>query len=118
MRGLRRNMQKIYFCNHVSTEYLKTGAEITFSGVKDVEASVSSSKGVSQTELFGNLQNYDKTIIVHEKDCPIDENTVLFVDKLPEFDEDGYPLYDYTVAKVAKTLNVSAYAVSKVSENG
>jgi hypothetical protein len=118
MRGLNRNMRKVYYCNHSKTEYTKNGTVVSYSDAKSVKASVSASKGISQTELFGNLQNYDKTMIVHDANCPIDENTVLFVDKLPEFDEDGAPLNDYVIVKVARSLNAVAYAISKVSTNG
>ena len=46
--------------------------------------------------------------------CYLDENTVLFIDKEPEFDNAGKPIYDYTVRRVAKSLNFISYAVSKV----
>lgn len=47
--------------------------------------------------------------------CPIDENTLLFVDKEPEFGNDGNPLCDYRVRRVAKSLNSISYAISKVT---
>lgn len=37
-------------------------------------------------------------IVTDDLSCPIDENTVLFIDKEPQYDEDGKPLYDYMVA--------------------
>ena len=46
--------------------------------------------------------------------CPIDENTVLFVDKEPEYDADGTPIYDYFVRRVAKSLNCISIAIAKV----
>lgn len=45
--------------------------------------------------------------------CPIDENTVLFVDSKPGYRQ-GKPAFDYTVKRVAKSLNTISYAVSKV----
>ena len=47
-------------------------------------------------------------------DCPIAEDTVLFVDKNPEY-KDGKPLYDYIVKRVAKSLNSISIAISKVN---
>ena len=44
----------------------------------------------------------------------MDENSVLFVDKEPEF-QDGIPLYDYIVKKVARSLNSVAYAIARVT---
>ena len=45
----------------------------------------------------------------------MDENTVLFIDKAPEYDEEGSPLYDYRVKRVATSINSISYAVEKVS---
>ena len=78
-------------------------------------ANISPASGITQTEQFGNLENYDKVIVTHETDCPIDENTVLFIDKEPEYSVMGTPMYDYTVRRVAKSLNHIAIAVSKVN---
>lgn len=61
-------------------------------------------------------------------DCdapPIDEYTVLWVDRTPQMDEEGnlavnekgevITPHDYIVKKVAKSLNVVSLAISKVS---
>ena len=63
--------------------------------------------------MFGNLESYDKVLITDDMNCPIDENTVLFIDKEPQVVKDK-PLYDYTVKRVAKSLNSISIAVSKV----
>lgn len=76
---------------------------------------VSAATGSAQVEQFGNFISYDKVIVTDNLSCPIDENTVLFVDKEPEYDADGNPLYDYIVRRVAKSLNSISYAISKVT---
>ena len=76
---------------------------------------ISAATGSAQVEQFGNFIYYDKVIVTDDLCCPIDENTVLFIDKEPEYDEDGNPLYDYIVKRVAKSLNSISYAVSKVN---
>lgn len=76
---------------------------------------ISAATGSAQVEQFGNFISYDKVIVTDDLCCPIDENTVLFIDKKPEYDEDGNPLYDYIVKRVAKSLNSISYAVSKVN---
>ena len=76
---------------------------------------ISAATGSAQVEQFGNFISYDKVIVTDDLSCPIDENTVLFIDKEPEYDEDGNPLYDYIVKRVAKSLNSISYAVSKVN---
>lgn len=76
---------------------------------------VSAATGSAQVEQFGNFISYDKVIVTDDLSCPIDENTVLFLDKEPEYDKDGTPMYDYIVKRVAKSLNSVSYAVSKVT---
>ena len=92
---------------------------------------------IGQVEQFGNLDSYDKVIVTTEMDCPIDESTVLFVEKEPEYAEvqsheivEGNalyaddeiqvvtyprPKYDYIVKRVAKSLNSISIAIRKVN---
>ena len=99
-------------------------------------ANVSPATGQAQTELFGNLESYDKVIVVKDMDCPINEQTVLFLEKEPEYVSvsthiivEGNALYaddavgnvtyqlpknDYIVKRVAKSLNSISIAVRKV----
>lgn len=79
-----------------------------------MRASVSAAQGSAQVEQFGDFTAYDKVIITDNMCCPINENTVIFLDKKPKYDRDGNPLYDYIVRRVARSLNLIAYAVSKV----
>lgn len=74
---------------------------------------VSEASGVLQTQQFGNLDAYDKIIVTSDMDCGIDENSVLFVDKPPEYDKAKNPLYDYIVRRVAKSLNSISIAIAK-----
>jgi hypothetical protein len=99
-------------------------------------ANISPATGQAQTEQFGNLDSYDKVIVTRDVDCPIDENSVLFIEKEPEYTEvvtheiiEGNALYaddeiaqvtyrmpknDYIVKRVAESLNGIAIAVRKV----
>ena len=76
---------------------------------------ISAATASAQVDQFGNFISYDKVIVTDDLSCPIDENSVLFIDKEPEYDPDGNPLYDYIVKRVAKSLNSISYAVSKVN---
>lgn len=76
---------------------------------------ISAATGSAQVKQFGNFISYDKVIVTDDLSCPIDENSVLFIDKEPEYDSDGNPLYDYIVRRVARSLNSISYAVSKVN---
>lgn len=124
--------------NYIIDEYgNETGERILhYANPVKMYANISQATGQSNTEQFGNLENYDKVIVTDDLDCPIDENSVLFIDKAPEFTEvetdeviesdtlygeDTFvahsykiPVYDYIVRRVAKSLNSISIAVSKV----
>ena len=65
--------------------------------------------------IAGAVKGRKSVIVTDDIDCPMDENSVLFVDKKPEFDSDGNPIFDYIVKKVARSLNFASYAISKVN---
>lgn len=122
MRTLKRNQRKFYYCLYDSAEEIydtygnATGEYIPlYKAHESMYANVSPASGYAQTEQFGNLDSYDKVIVTDWLNCPIDENSVLFIDKNPEYSVDGKPLFDYTVKRVAKSLNSISIAVQKVS---
>lgn len=122
MRGLKRNMKPFYYCLYKESQEIEddygnvTGQyRVVYYRPRRMCANISQATGLSNIEQFGNLENYDKVIVTCEMDCPIDENTVLFVDKEPEYNQDGNPQYDYTVRRVAKSLNSISIAIQRVS---
>ena len=122
MKTLNRNKSPFWYLLYdrkvsAKDEYgNETGEEIVFYKPAVVmSANISAATGSAQVEQFGNFVGYDKVIVTDNLSCPIDENTVLFIDKKPQYDEDGKPLYDYQVRRVAKSLNSISYAVSKVT---
>ena len=120
MRLQRRNLQSVWYCLFdkevpVFEDGYETGEkDISYHDPVELQCNVSPASGYAQLNTFGNLDSYDKVLLIDNMSCPIDENTVLFVDKQPAYDKTGKPLYDYTVRRVAKSLNVIAVAVSKV----
>ena len=136
MRCLDRNKRPFWYCLYKEKTAVidefgnETGESIvTYYDPVRMEANISQATGQSLTEQFGNLENYDKVIVTTDMDCPIDEHSVLFIDKCPEFtnalthtptaittvdDEIVVPVYDYTVRRVAKSLNSISIAVRKV----
>ena len=107
MRLMKRNQTAIYYCLYKGKEPLldEDGNEtseyrVLYERPVKLMCSVSHATGYAQVNMFGNLDSYDKVLITDDMSCPIDENTVLFV--------------DYTVKRVAKSLNTISYAVSKV----
>ena len=122
MKTLARNMRPFLYCLYQGKEMLtdeygnETGEyKILFSDPVEVYGNISPATGYSQTEQFGNLENYDKVIVMDNPDTPINDNSVLFIDKDYEADTDGTPLFDYTVRRVARSINSVSIAVSKVT---
>lgn len=122
MKTMERNKQRFFYLLYDRKEPVtdgdgnETGEEtVVYKPTVSFRANVSAATGASQVEQFGNLTGYDKVIVTDDLTCPIDENSVLFLDKEPEYDEDGKPLYDYMVKQVAKSLNSVSIAVTKVS---
>ena len=120
MRLMKRNLTPVWYCLFdkdvpVFDGGYETGEkESTYQSPAMLLCNVSPATGYAQVEMFGSLDSYDKVLMTDDMNCPIDENTVLFVDKSPEYDKTGKPLYDYIVRRVAKSLNVISIAVSKV----
>ena len=94
----------------------------------EVYANISAAKGETQTRQFGENESYDKVIVMDGDAPPIDEYAVLWVDRIPQLDDNGdlavnekgevITPHDYIVKKVAKSLNVVSLAISKVSVSG
>lgn len=121
MRTMWRNKRPLWFVLYEGKEALtdsegfETGEyRLKYGKPHCMEANISAASGSAQIEQFGNLTGYDKVMVTDDVCCPIDENTVLFVDKCPEFDGDGRPIYDYVIRRVARSLNSVSYAIQKV----
>lgn len=122
MKTLKRNQTPFWYLLYDRKEPVKDEwgnesgeTKVLYKDAVKCKANVSAATGSAQVEQFGNFAGYDKVIVTDDLSCPIDENTVLFIDKEPEYSEDGTPLYDYIVKRVARSLNSVSYAVSKVS---
>ena len=145
MRDLKRNQTEFWYCLLVpnTQEAIidengnETGELIpSYKKAVSMMANISPATGQNQVEQFGNLDSYDKVIVTCDMSCTIDENTVLFIDKRPEYTEvqtheiiEGQalyaddeivektyelPKYNYIVKRVAKSLNGISIAVRKV----
>ena len=144
VRCQKRNQRAFSYCLYsgktsIIDQYGNDTGEkiITYAAPVTMYANVSPATGQSNTEQFGNLENYDKVIVTDDLSCPIDENSVLFIDKEPEFTnvttyaevtntENGQavttwvaqtvsvPVHDYIVRRVAKSLNSVSIAIGKV----
>lgn len=118
MRTQRRNRTPFYYALYTGKEEVK-GADGYYTGdtppkhgkpILYTYGNVSPATGQAITEQFGTLESYDKVIVTADMDCPIDENTVLWIDNL-----DITKPYDYIVKRVSKSLNGISIAVAKVN---
>lgn len=116
-------IQKIDEYGNINGEY-----EIIWSNPVKYEANISSAKGEISTRQFGENEAYDKTIVMDDVNTSIDEYTILWVDIIPQLNEDGtltiddegniITPHDYIVKKIAKSLNSVSIAISKVNVSG
>lgn len=99
----------------------KTGEyEVIYSNPMLCRANVSEAQGEMQSRQFGDSESYDKVIVLNNVDIPIDEYSILWVDSLPNINDDNATdtPHDYIVKKVARSLNSVSIAISKVDVNG
>ena len=99
--------------------------DVVRSNPKKFRANISAAKGETSTRQFGESEEYDKVIVMDADAPPIDEYTVLWIDRMPQLDETGALAvdesgeaaspHDYIVKKVARSLNSVSVAVSKVN---
>ena len=123
MRSLKRNEIDFYYALY-GAEVEEVDEEGNFTGETTIgyenpvkaNANISASRGEASTEQFGISLDYDKIACSCDMTLPIDETTILWVDIKPVLDKNGATKtkHDYTVKKVAKSLNSVQYAIKKV----
>lgn len=123
MRCLVRNKRTFYYASYIgeteiTDEYGNITGEysVNFTNPVKTLGNVSAAQGEMQSRQFGESESYDKVIVLDDRNAPIDEHSVLWVDTLPHLNADGSTdtPYDYIVKRVAKSLNGVSIAISKV----
>ena len=115
MTGLKRNQKAFWYAPFLRKE--KVGAERVpiYGDAVQLMGNISPGTGTTHAEQFGSDIDYDRVILLYGRKCPIDENSVLFIDVEPERNDDGDYNYDYIVKRVAPSLNTVLIAVSRVN---
>ena len=115
MKTLKRNKQRVYYALYGSTtpildsDGMDTGeTELGFGSPIEAWMNVSANKGEASVEPFGVDLDYTKTIMTDDINCPIDETSRLWIGRQPT------EPFNYSVVKVAKSLNHIQYAVKEV----
>lgn len=113
MRDLKRNQTKITYRLYLGKEQkldkngCRTGTYIPKYGEEtELYLSVSANKGDYSMQQFGSLLDYDRTMIISDPNCPIDENARVYIGG-----------NTYAVKAVARSLNASQYAIKRVDIN-
>lgn len=139
MRALKRNKVKLWYqlydsnmpvyevgldgnpvLDPVTGEKLLTGEYTTrYKEPVLFKANVSPARSETSTDPFGVNVEYDKTVCSCDLDLPVDELSMLFVDKIPQYDVNGDLINtpDYKIVKIAKSLNSLLIAIKKRTEN-
>lgn len=129
---MNRNKSKFFYALYESKEQdtdeygnATGGVTITYKKPQEHRANISAAKGETQTRQFGESENYDKVIVMDGDAPPIDEYSILWIDTVPQFDEEGelavnedgevITPHDYIVKKIARSLNSVSIAISKVN---
>ena len=117
MRSLLRNQQPVFYKLYEGQEEIvdewgnPTGSYVPiYSELKSTMLCVSPNKGNSEVEQFGSLEDYDRTATTADPHCPIDENSVLWVDGADTDDP-----YNYIVKRKAPWKNSTQYAIKRVT---
>lgn len=127
MRNAKINQKQYVALNYVGkvnvvdVKGYKTGeSTIEYSEEIPFKTHLSGAMGSSYIDTNGVNIEYDKSMVLtlwEFKKLGFDENTVFFIDKKPEYDNDNLPLYDYRVERIRDTVNEVVILLKKVRNN-
>ena len=130
-------MQEFWYAPYDSTveqydEYgNQNGSSASYGKPVQVHGNISPAKGSVVARQFGEDDQYDRVIVLGDRDTPIDEYAVLWIDVVPDLDDSGeltvnadgeiVTPWDYIVRRVGRGLppyGSTTIAVSKVNVTG
>ena len=125
MKALNRNKQTLSYALY-STKAEVYDADgsftgeytLTYSTPVETRMNISPANGRTALEAFGIVTNYDKVLVTDDMNCPIAEDTVLWIGIDPTTTVNGVTTtnpHNYVVNRVAKSLNSIVYGVTEVS---
>jgi hypothetical protein len=116
---MKRNKRTFYYAlkNKIDSIQDESGYDtgehrITYRNPVPLQGVVTGGSGEYERDVFGGVIDYDKMIVLDTLDCPIDEDTILFIDVKPKKDSNGDYLNDYVVKRCVTTLNFTFIAIS------
>jgi len=114
MQSLGINTQEVFYALYSSSveimdgEYKTGEKQTTYHAPVSMWANVSPQRGTADYEPFGVDIDYDRTMVLSDMNCPIDEHSVLWLGCAPSAP------HNYIVQRVAKSLNSITYALKEV----
>lgn len=116
MFNLARNTFPVYYKMYLGeTEIVdeygnNTGSPIpSYGELQTANLSISPNKGASESEMFGSLDDYDRTMTTADTSCPINEDSILWLDGA-----DTTKAHNFIVKKRAPWKNSISFAIKKV----
>ena len=117
MRDLKRNQRDIYYAlrtgevENTDDQGNLTGESTPIYGnTETLRCNVSASVGNDTVSEFGSFTNYSRTITISDRNCPIDEDTIIWFGITPDNDTP----HNYIVTKKADSKNGLIYALLEV----
>lgn len=125
-----RNKTTIYYANNMgevpltdADGYYTGETRITYSNPLPLRMNVSEAKSrmdrlgsATYIDPYGLELGYNKVLATCDMNCPIEEDSILWIDKMPVIKQDGTTdtPYDYILVQIKKSLNNILYAVKRV----
>ena len=116
MRCLNRNKRQIYYALRTGEvanidEYGNETGESTpvYGNAVELKCNVSAATGSDAVQAFGSFTNYTRTMCVSDRNCPIDENTIVW------FNIEPSEPHNYIVVRKADSKNGILYALREVT---
>ena len=116
MMNLARNTFTVWFQVYQGEQEIvdeygnKTGSFApSYGPLQSTQMVVSPNRGDASLEMFGTLLDYDRTISTADTACPINEQTILWLDGAPTSDP-----YTHYVKQRAPWKNSLVFAVKQV----
>jgi len=108
MRSLRRNKRTIRISNVVPNEftYDEFGNKLPVYAPPFVyKIVIADSKSNSQYQPYGKDISYDKELITHDMNCPINKKTKIWINDI-----------EYTISGINDGLDIRSYAIKSISK--
>lgn len=127
MRTLLRNKRSFYYALYNANASVTDdcGNRVgSYENPVQCRANISAASGGAINYPFGRSETYEKTIVMGSDAPPFDVHTVLWIDTVPQLDENGalavdeqgYVItpYDYRVERVSRSLNSTQIVIGEV----